>query len=144
MPKLLYALHAAENHWFPGHPECPQRVTAIQAALERLEAFQGAEVRRRRCRRHSRWLTGAAARPAPQLDHPAHPPLLHAAQVQELAGIPAELPNGLLAAVHTAEHVEQLRATSARLGGPTTIRDPDDPGRGLALPLQWMLLFLCI
>jgi hypothetical protein len=40
-----------------------------------------------------------------------------------------QLPEGLLAAVHTQEHVDQLRATSAAVAGPTAVRDPDDPGQ---------------
>jgi acetoin utilization deacetylase AcuC-like enzyme len=31
---LFVATHAAEGHRFPGHPECPDRVLAIEAALQ--------------------------------------------------------------------------------------------------------------
>lgn len=44
--------------------------------------------------------------------------------------LPAALPEGLLGAVHTAEHVAALQATSASVSGPTAVRDPDDPGGG--------------
>lgn len=31
---LFVATHAAEGHRFPGHPECPDRVLAIETALQ--------------------------------------------------------------------------------------------------------------
>ncbi|EFN52933.1 hypothetical protein CHLNCDRAFT_137274 [Chlorella variabilis] len=105
-PQLIYAIHAAPQHRFPRHPECPERVTAIQAALEQLGALQRA----------------LADGQAMQLDAP---PLL-------------ELPAGLLAAVHTAEHVDSLRQTSASISGPTAVRDPDDPdGPTFATPSSY-------
>jgi hypothetical protein len=41
MSRLVYVLDAAPQHQFPNHPECPQRVTAIEEALQQLEVFQG-------------------------------------------------------------------------------------------------------
>lgn len=50
-------------------------------------------------------------------------------QVRDMTpSLPAALPEGLLEAVHTAEHVAALQATSASVSGPTAVRDPDDPG----------------
>ena len=52
-----------------------------------------------------------------------------APQVRDLSdSLPAALPDGLLGAVHTAEHVAALQAGSAAVTGPTAVRDPDDPG----------------
>lgn len=36
MARVVYVLQAAPNHYFPGHPECPERVMAIEAALQRV------------------------------------------------------------------------------------------------------------
>ncbi|KAL4422258.1 hypothetical protein ABPG75_008455 [Micractinium tetrahymenae] len=93
MARLVYALEAAPRHFFPRHPECPERVAAIEAALQRLDVFAG-------CAK---------------------------GQVARLEAAPAELPQGLLDAVHTPQHVAALRETSARVQGPTAVRDPDDP-----------------
>lgn len=52
---LVYAVHAADQHFLPNHPECPARVHAIQAALQRMEVFRGCaegEVRPAAARRH--------------------------------------------------------------------------------------------
>ena len=94
--RLLYAVLPAARHYYPGHHECPERVTAIAAALERHAVFAGC---------------------AP-------------GQATQLADPPAAPPEGLLTAVHTAEHLERLRATSEGLQGPAAVRDPDDPGAG--------------
>ncbi|KAL4425020.1 hypothetical protein ABPG77_001798 [Micractinium sp. CCAP 211/92] len=93
MGRLVYVLQAAPQHHFPRHPECPERVFAIQAALQRVGiAADGAD-----------------------------------GQVTRLEALPAELPPGLLEAVHTHEHVAALRETSARVQRPTAVRDPEDP-----------------
>lgn len=39
--RLLFAVHAAEGHSFPRHPECPERVEAIVQAMDRLAVFEG-------------------------------------------------------------------------------------------------------
>jgi hypothetical protein len=51
-------------------------------------------------------------------------------QAVRLEKLPQQLPEGLLKAVHTPEHLAALRATSERVAGPTAVRDPDDPGEG--------------
>lgn len=60
-------------------------------------------------------------------------------QVTRLQALPAELPPGLLEAVHTPEHVAALRETSARVQGPTAVRDPDDPGQLARVSLAWFI-----
>ncbi|KAI7838657.1 hypothetical protein COHA_007583 [Chlorella ohadii] len=104
MARLIYAIEAAPGHQFPGHPECPGRVEAIQQALQSLRVFAGCAD----------------------------------GQVEQLGTPPSQLPEGLLETVHTAGHVAELRATSARLSGPTAVRDPDDPdGPTYATPTSY-------
>ena len=69
----------------------------------------------------------AASTPGPALSAPVDA-LRTCLQVVRLEKFPQQLPEGLLLAVHAAEHVDRLVATSTAVSGPTAVRDPDDPG----------------
>ena len=68
MSRLVYTLAAAPQHQFPNHPECPQRVTAIEEALHRLDVFQGCAD----CQVRMGRLPGGC--PPPTRRRPPHPP----------------------------------------------------------------------
>lgn len=40
LPKLAYVVWAAPAHYFPNHPECPERVVAIGSALHRIRLHE--------------------------------------------------------------------------------------------------------
>ena len=56
MSRLVYAVEPATQHFFPRHPECPERVEAIQQALDCLGVFRDCAEGQVRLHLPSGWL----------------------------------------------------------------------------------------